>query len=191
MWFTLVLAIGGGILHADWATVFVSLMTLGLSLYAIKVANNLRFKIPRALLTTTIIFIYATLFLGEVANFYEQFWWWDIVLHAGSAIGFGLVGVIVLVFMFKHKKVIASPIVVAMFSFTFAMAIGAVWEIFEFTLDQMFDLSMQKSGLIDTMADLIVNAIGGLVAAVTGYRYIVNHKKTGLAGIISDAVEQN
>ena len=37
------------------------------------------------------------------------------------------------------------------------MTIGVIWEIFEFTMDHVFDLTMQKSGLPDTMTDLIVD----------------------------------
>ena len=32
------------------------------------------------------------LVLGEVGDFYERYWWWDVVLHGGSAVAFGLVG---------------------------------------------------------------------------------------------------
>ena len=37
----------------------------------------------------------------------------------------------------------------------FAITIGALWEVFEFGMDQLFGLNMQKSGLLDTMGDLI------------------------------------
>src|SRR3546814_9429666 len=71
-----------------------------------------------------------------------------------------------------------SPSVLAVFAFCFSQAIGALWEIFEFTMDQVFGLTMQKpmlgdpSGLTDTMWDLIVNAIGALAISVAGWRYL-------------------
>jgi len=58
------------------------------------------------------------------------------------------------------------------FFFFFAVAIGAVWEIFEFSRDQIFGFIMQKSGLIDTMWDLIVDSAGALIASISGYFYI-------------------
>jgi len=36
-----------------------------------------------------IVFLYATLFLGEVHGYYDKFWWWDLVLHTSSALAFG------------------------------------------------------------------------------------------------------
>ncbi len=45
-------------------------------------------------------------------------------------------------------------------AFSFAVSIGTLWEVFEFGMDILFGLSMQKSGVIDTMDDLIVDAIG-------------------------------
>ena len=46
------------------------------------------------------------------------------------------------------------------------MMIGAVWEIFEYGMDQTFGLNMQKSGLDDTMAfSLATNRDGTLGAA--------------------------
>jgi hypothetical protein len=40
---------------------------------------------------------------------------------------------------------------------------------------------MQKSGLVDTMEDLMINALGSLVASVTGYVYLVRNS-AGLLG---------
>ena len=109
-------------------------------------------------------------------------------MHAGSAIGFGLIGVMILIIMFRRGKVKASPIVVSLFAFSFAMMVGAVWEIFEFAMDQVFGMSMQKSGLVDTMWDLIVDAGGAFLASAAGYVYLKKNKKTGLAGVVDKAV---
>ena len=58
------------------------------------------------------------------------------------------------------------------------MASGAVWEIFEFGMDQIFGLNMQKSGLQDTMFDLIVDALGGLFVSVLVYKYLKNGERS-------------
>jgi len=188
---TLVVAVGIGIFRAEWSTVFISLLTLGVSLYAIRLRARLDVHIPSAFLTAAILFVYATLFLGEVGDFYERFWWWDVVLHTGSAIGFGLIGAIILITLFWSGRVASSPILTAVFVFAFAVAIGAVWEIFEFTMDQLFGLSMQKSGLVDTMTDLIVDCIGALVAAGATYVYLTKGKQSALTGVLEEAVEKN
>ena len=39
-----------------------------------------------------ILFIFATLFLGEVRGYYVKFWWWDVLMHAGSGFLLGIMG---------------------------------------------------------------------------------------------------
>lgn len=191
MWFTLVLGVGFGSFLQDWSTVFISAITLIITLYVISLSRRVKVRIPASLLTAAIIFIYATLFLGEVGSFYERFWWWDVVLHTGSAIGFGLIGAIILILLFRQEKVTASPMLISVFVFTFAVAIGAVWEIFEFAMDQSFGLSMQKSGLVDTMADLIVDSIGALLASAASYAYLTDGRRSRLTKVLAEAVQEN
>ena len=82
------------------------------------------------------IVVFATLFLGEASDFYNRFWWWDVVMHAGSAIAIGLIGVIVLYMLIRSDRLRANAGIMAFFAFTFALAIGTLWEIFEFFMDQ-------------------------------------------------------
>ena len=71
---------------------------------------------------------------------------------------------------------------VAFFAFLFAIGIGSLWEIFEFTMDTIFSMNMQKamlndpSGLTDTMWDLIVDTLGALIIAVLGFGYLKSAK---------------
>lgn len=71
-----------------------------------------------------------------------------------------------------------KPGFVALFAFVFAVALGALWEVFEFAMDSLFGMNMQKailgdpSGLTDTMWDLIVDAAGALVIAVLGRQWL-------------------
>jgi hypothetical protein len=53
-----------------------------------------------------------------------------------------------------------------------AVSVGTIWEVFEFLADQYLGLNMQKSGLVDTMTDLMINATGAALAALLGYFYV-------------------
>src|SRR5690606_28694535 len=64
------------------------------------------------------------------------------------------------------------PSFVALFAFTFSLSLGALWEIFEFGMDQIFGLNMQKSGLVDTMWDLIVDTLGAATISIMGYFHL-------------------
>lgn len=120
-----------------------------------------------------LLFLFAANYLGELGAYYQKFWWWDLMLHAISGIILGFSGFLLVYILNKEEKVnvILSPFFMSMFAFCFAVSMGALWEIYEFGMDSIFGLNMQKSGLVDTMWDLIVDSIGALVAAVYGYLY--------------------
>lgn len=148
-------------------------------------------SIPIELEFFTILFIYASLFLGEVRGYYTVFWWWDIILHAGSAIALGFIGFIIMYTLDKGGRIATSPFLMAVFAFCFAVAIGTVWEIFEFFMDQVFGFNMQKSGLIDTMWDLIVDSLGALLASTIGYFYVRGKRLQVFSRIIERFVKEN
>ena len=74
-----------------------------------------------------------------------------------------------------------SPAFAALFTLCFALTLDVLWEIYEFTVDALFQTNMQKyaleggealtgqAALQDTMGDLIVDFIGALGIAIAGY----------------------
>ncbi|MCM2562125.1 hypothetical protein M8756_08150 [Lutimaribacter sp. EGI FJ00015] len=191
IWALLVLFLLDALFVGNWPLAFVSLATLVLSLAPVYMARWARIVVPPSFVAAIVLFVGGTLFLGEVFGFYERFWWWDLVMHAGSAVGFGLIGFILIFMMFQGDRFAAPAVAIAFFAFCFALAIGALWEIFEFGMDQAFGLNMQKSGLMDTMGDLIVDTLGALVGAGSGWAYLKWQSKGGLARIIDDFVARN
>lgn len=131
-------------------------------------------RIPYGFETLAVIFLYMSLFLGEMGDYYNKYWWWDMLIHSGSAFLLGILGFL-LVYVLNEKEDVnleLHPNFIALFAFLFAIGIGTLWEIFEFFMDQAFGFNMQKSGLVDTMWDLIVDVIGAGVIAVLGWGYI-------------------
>lgn len=131
-------------------------------------------RIPPEFEVLAVVFIYASLFLGEVRGYYVRFWWWDAILHLGSGFLLGILGFL-LVYVLNEKDdvdVHMRPRFVALFAFMFAVGMGALWEIFEFGMDQLFGLNMQKSGLLDTMWDLIIDTGGALIISLLGWSYL-------------------
>jgi len=166
---------------ARWSLAFVSFVTLALSLLPPLLAARWSLTLPLPVLIFTTLFFFASIFLGEAFNFYERLWWWDLALHGSSALGFGLTGFLFVFMLFEGDRLAAAPSAIAFITFCVAMTVGAIWEIFEYAMDTSFGLDMQKSGLDDTMGDLIVNALGGLLASLTGYVYLV-HNSAGFLG---------
>lgn len=191
IWVLLALFALDAVMQGNWPLAFVALATLGLSLVPLYAARWADVVVPPSFIAAIVVFVGGTLFLGEVFDFYNRFWWWDMVMHAGSAIGFGLIGFVLVFMMFQGDRYAAPPLAVAFFAFCFALAIGGLWEIFEFGMDQIFGLNMQKSGLMDTMADLIMDFVGALIGAGAGYAYLKGRAKGGLMGLIDDFVQRN
>ena len=191
IWTILFIAAIWAAISMRWSVVFISLATFVVTLLPSILSSRLAIRLPTKFLGAIAVFAFATLFLGEVFDFYERYWWWDIALHGGSAVGFGLIGFLFVFFMFEGNKYAAPPVAVAFVAFCFAVTIGATWEIFEFAMDQFFGLNMQKSGLVDTMWDLIVDMIGASIGAAAGFFFLKGREVGGLAGLIHEFVLLN
>lgn len=191
IWALLVFFLLDALFVGNWPLAFVSLATLLLSLAPVYVGRWAEIFVPPSFVAAITMFVGGTLFLGEVFDFYERFWWWDIAMHGGSAVGFGLIGFVLVFMMFQGDRYAAPPLAIAFFAFCFALAIGAMWEIFEFAMDQAFGLNMQKSGLMDTMGDLIVDTGGALIGAGSGWAYLKWQSRGGLSRVIDDFVQRN
>lgn len=191
IWLALVAAAAEALYTGRYSLTFVALITLGLSMAPVLVARWAQITVPKGFMLAVVMFVGGTIFLGEVFDFYNRFWWWDVVMHGGSAIGFGLIGFVLVFMMFQGDRFAAPPSAIAFFAFCFALAIGAMWEIFEFAMDQGFGLNMQKSGLRDTMGDLIVDCVGALIGAGAGYAYLRGRQLGGITSVIEDFVRRN
>ena len=191
IWLSLLLGGLWALLEWRLELAFVSLGTLAVSVVPVLAAKWADVRVPPGFIAAVVFFVAATLFLGEVFDFYERFWWWDIAMHASSAVAFGLVGFVLVFIMFQGDRFAAPPIAMAFFAFCFAMTIGALWEVFEFGMDQTFGMNMQKSGLNDTMGDLIVNTLGAVIGAASGFAYLKGQARGGVQQMIDEFVQRN
>ena len=182
----LVGAIIANIFTQNWLNLFTSILTLVLTYLPFFIAERNHFYIPAPFQIVILLFIFASLYLGELQRYYHKFWWWDIMLHTLSGVILGFIGFLLVFLLNKEKQVnvVLSPLFIAIFSFTFAVTVGVVWEIFEFTMDSIFALNMQKSGLVDTMWDLIVDSIGAFLVSLFGYFYSKNNSTSYFKNIL-------
>jgi len=191
IWAALALAFGVSLWELNWSLAFLSIITFALSLMPVFFADRFGIRLPTGFLAAIVAFIFATIFLGEAFDFYEKYWWWDILLHGGSAVGFGLTGFVFMLMLFEGDRYAAPAWAIGFFAFCFAMTMGALWEVFEFAMDQMFGMNMQKNGLMDTMTDFIVDAIGALIGAGAGFAYLKGQEKHGLPAMIAQFIKSN
>jgi len=167
--------------------------TLGLCVMMLPtiIERKWQLGITNAIYVLYYIFLYCAVFLGEVLEFYYLIPHWDTILHFFSGAMLGALGFILVDILNRNEKVRVSlsPLFVAMFAFCFALAAGAVWEIYEFTGDSLLGLNMQKcltehgealmgyEALKDTMKDIVVDAAAALGVAVLGYFSICRRKR--------------
>jgi hypothetical protein len=177
--------------------VFWALLTFILTFLPDYIEKHQHIHLPHVLEILIVIFLYASIFLSARLGLYYHLFWWDDFLHTLSGVIIGFLGFIVMYKINEKYSMDISPLLVAVFAFTFAVTMGVLWEIFEFSMDIMFGTDMQKwnlpttvwilgrsyqgSGLRDTMSDLIVDSLGALITSVICYFLYKNEKKKTLA----------
>lgn len=173
------------ILNQQWLVFFLCLLTFLLTFFPVFLERRYHIELPLEFEIIIVLFIYASLFLGNAQGYYLSYWWWDLLLHGTSGIALGFVGFLILYVLYTSKSFEANPFIVALFSFCFALALGTVWELFEFFIDSTLHVHMQK-GLVDTMSDLLVDALGAVIASLAGYVYLKGRKPD----LLSTAIER-
>lgn len=176
-----------------WMNAFLVGTILLLTFWPAFVGRRFEIFIPPEIEVAAIVFIFATLFLGEMQGYYARFSWWDKVLHTSSGFLLGVLGFLLVYVLNQDERVDLSmkPGFVALFAFVFSVAVGAEWEVFEFAMDSLFGMNMQKSGLVDTMWDIIVDSVGALVIAVLGYGWMKGGRESFLEDWIENFVRAN
>ena len=195
----LTLEFGVAVWEAQWLAAVLIATIAALILGPAVLGDRLSVKIPYEFQLATQLFVFAALFLGEVQSYYERFWWWDIVLHTASGLLLGVFGFLLVYVLNESRRIDIwmRPRFVALFAFLFAVASGAVWEIFEFTMDRTFATRMQKpmlgdpSGLTDTMWDLIVDTLGALVVSFLGWYHMHRNKPSFIDTWIGKFIARN
>lgn len=127
--------------------------------------------IPYKLQTTIAVLACLYVVIGSTVNKFTTFEHIDVPEHflSGFVAAEGSY-ILATIIQIKHERD-KSPItsLSILFAFGFAVMILTLWEFYEFAMDRIFGLFLQRSvynsdeGLIDTMVDLILGAGGALV----------------------------
>jgi hypothetical protein len=181
----------GAMIRAQWLVAFTGSVVLTLSFLPALIERELSVHLPVEFTLVVNFFLYASFGLGEVQDYYQRYWWWDIFLHSFSAVVMGLIGFLIIFVFYMTKRISIAPIYVAVSTFCFAVTLGVLWEIFEFSMDWFGGFNMQKSGRVDTMTDLIVDSTGAMVAATVGYGYVKNGSSSIADRIVRRFVAKN
>ena len=167
---------------ADYALTLLQCV-LGIIVLHLPVFLEYRFslEVPSVMTIMYVIFLYCAIYLGEFQSFYFRVPHWDIILHTFSGAMTGALSFSVICYLTKSTGAKLNPALVAIFAFCFAVTVGVLWEFYEYAVDAIADLNMQKyadeagvafagkAAVADTMEDLLVDAVGAFVMSVIGY----------------------
>lgn len=135
------------------------------------IERNYRVTLPFELDLLITLSLFLHTFMGEGLDLYKRVPYWDKLLHLYGGSVVAIFGFLIAYTLHYTKKVRLSIPLIGLFTVTFALAVGALWEIGEFAVDSAFGRHTQD-GLADTMWDLIDDLIGGSFAAALGMLYV-------------------
>lgn len=176
------------IIHKNYESTFVCVLVLILFMLPRFVERNFRIELPSTLEIIILVFIFAAEILGELKSYFITYPHWDSMLHTttgfiSAAFGFALVD---LLNRNKPQHFKLSPVFLALVAFCFSMTVGVLWEFFEFSMDYLFHMDMQKDTVIHAFASVTLdptnNNIPILVDNITDVA--VNGKSLGLGGYL-------
>ena len=147
------------IIHKNYESTFVCVLVLILFMLPQFVERNFRIELPSTLEIIILIFIFAAEILGELKSYFITYPHWDSMLHTTTgflcaAFGFALIDI-----LNRNNKIKfqLSPIYVALVAFCFSMTIGVLWEFFEFGVDRLFHMDMQKDTIVHTISSVMLD----------------------------------
>jgi len=149
----------------NWESAFLCVLTLILLIMPSLIQMTLKIEFPSILEIILLSFIFAAQILGEINEFYIIFPFWDTVLHTLSGFLMAAIGLSLVNILNQSDKMAfsLSPLFTVIVAFCFSMTIGVIWEIFEFGMDQLFALDMQKDTVVNQISSVMLDPEGGNV----------------------------
>ena len=123
------------------------------------IQQNFGIELPSTLEIIILLFIFAAEILGELECYFITYPHWDSMLHTTTgflcaATGFALIDILNRNSKIKFQL---SPIYVAVAAFCFSMTVGVLWEFFEFSMDRLFHMDMQKDTVVQSITSVMLD----------------------------------
>ena len=147
------------ILRGEYESAFICLLVLILFILPFFIQQNFGIQLPTTLEIIILLFIFAAEILGELEGYFITYPGWDTMLHTTTgflcaATGFALIDILN---RNSRIKFHLSPIYVALAAFCFSMTVGVLWELFEFGMDRLFHLDMQKDTVVQSITSVMLD----------------------------------
>ncbi len=192
---SLLIKVGIGILaimaliEGEMVWVFAGLFTLGLAFIPSLLRKNYSISIPWILE----FLIFFALFLhtaGGVLGLYGKYENWYTLTHFVSTFMLAVVSLTLIYIMHTYWDGLTMDIrAIMVFTIFVAIFLGAMWEIMEWSTDQIFG-THEQNGLDDTMKDLVMDMAGAMIAAMLGAKWIIDGTMKGMTADFGDALNK-
>lgn len=147
------------IIRGEYESTFICLLVLALFILPFFIQQNFGIQLPSVLEIIILLFIFAAEILGELECYFITYPNWDSMLHTTTgflcaATGFALIDILNRNSRIKFQL---SPVYVALAAFCFSMTVGVLWEFFEFGMDRVFHLDMQKDTVVQSITSVMLD----------------------------------
>ena len=147
------------VIRSEYESAFICLLVLVLFMLPFFIQQNFGIELPSTLEIIILLFIFAAEILGELECYFITFPYWDSMLHTTTgflcaATGFALIDILNRNSRIKFEL---SPIYVALAAFCFSMTVGVLWEFFEFGMDRIFHMDMQKDTVVSSITSVMLD----------------------------------
>ncbi len=139
-----------------------------LSLYLIiflpRIVRKFSSKVNDLIELIFLLFILFAQLLGSILHFYGIIYWYDSFMHYISGILTSFLAVIILILFNKYDD--NDKVFNVVFILSITLMVASLWEIFEFTTDNLLDGDAQRvvaTGVTDTMKDIICALLGSIL----------------------------
>ena len=176
------------ILRGEYESAFICLLVLVLFMLPFFIQQNFGIELPSTLEIIILLFIFAAEILGELKCYFITFHHWDTMLHTTTgflcaATGFALIDSLNRNSRIKFQL---SPIYVALVAFCFSMTVGVLWEFFEFGMDRLFQMDMQKDTVVNSITSVMLDPTNSNIpVTIDGITSVqVNGQELGFGGYL-------
>ena len=147
------------VIRGEYESAFICLLVLVLFVLPFFIQQNFGIELPSTLEIIILLFIFAAEILGELECYFITYPHWDSMLHTTTgflcaATGFALIDILNRNSRIKFEL---SPIYVALAAFCFSMTVGVLWEFFEFGMDRLFHMDMQKDTVVQSITSVMLD----------------------------------
>lgn len=130
------------------------------------------------------LFIFVAVCIGSTLNNRTSFEHFDLVTHFGSGFLAAWFGYDFANIVYRKRGGNLGPAMSSLFSLAFSLSIAVGWEIYEFSMDEIYGMTLQK-GNTDTMVDFICCAAGSIIAML-----LVAFLRNGIIGKNKEKIKE-